>query len=388
MKIVIVEPLAHRAGHYTQELYSFCHCLAPYVDRVDVLTPFGFKEEWDTIGSCFVHKLLVHSITGVARFDSTSAPVYRVQWLFNKSAALSIKRLRPDVVHLWGYKSTFPVWSFLRRGKINAMVVMTLKAVKRLHPPILHLKLLASLQENLSYHLLRNLADSYVVHTEEMAKQAKQIGIKENEITLIPTGIDKHDPTITKEEARRRLGLPPEAFLLLLFGVMREEKSAFEILRLSKSLPDNVMLYVVGEDWTSQGIQSFLDKEGTQQNVISNLRYVPETEMEIHFRACDAVIIASRPEFAGESGVLLRAAEYEIPILSAAHGHSGKLVRNEKIGMVFEYGSLVSFQDAVQELAGTLRHDPLVFKSRMKHFKQSRDWELIIPQYLRLYDRR
>ena len=34
MNVVIVEPLAHRAGHYTQESYSFCHCLAPYVVEV------------------------------------------------------------------------------------------------------------------------------------------------------------------------------------------------------------------------------------------------------------------------------------------------------------------------------------------------------------------
>jgi glycosyltransferase involved in cell wall biosynthesis len=122
--------------------------------------------------------------------------------------------------------------------------------------------------------------------------------------------------------------------------------------------------------------------------VISNLRYLPETEVGMHFRACDAGIIASRPEFVGESGVLLRAAEYEIPILASAHGHSGMLVRNEQLGTVFEYGNPVSFQTAVQELASTLRNDPCFFKSRMKHFKQSRDWELIIPQYLRLYDHR
>jgi glycosyltransferase involved in cell wall biosynthesis len=355
---------------------------------VDVLTPFGFKEERSTIDSCFVHKLLVNSKTGIARFDTTTAPGYRVQWQFYKSAAINIKRLRPDIVHLWGYKSTFPLWSFLRRRKNNPRVVMMLKAVKRLHPSILHSKLLASLQENLSYYLLRNLADSYIVHTEEMANQAKEIGIRESGIALIPTGIDKHDPTIIKEEARRRLRLPPGAFLLLLFGVLREEKSVFEILRLARSLPDNVMLYVVGEDWTHEGVQSFLDKEGERQNVISNLRYLPETEVEMHFRASDAVIIASRSEFVGESGVLLRAAEYEIPILAADHGHSGMLVRNEQLGTVFEYGNPVSFQTAVQELASTLRHDPFFFKSRMKHFKQSRDWEHIIPQYLRLYDHR
>jgi glycosyltransferase involved in cell wall biosynthesis len=219
-----------------------------------------------------------------------------------------------------------------------------------------------------------------------MAKQAKAIGIGENEIAIIPTGIDEHDPTITKEEARRRLRLPPGVFLLLLFGVLREEKSVFEILRLAKTLSDNIMLYIVGEDWTPGGVQSFIDKEGAQQNVICNLQYLPETEVEVHFRACDAVIIASRPEFAGESGVLLQAAEYEIPILAAAHGHSGMLIRKEKIGMVFEYGNAISFQAAVRELVNTLRRDPFFFKISMKHFKQSRDWEHIISQYLRLYD--
>ena len=183
-----------------------------------------------------------------------------------------------------------------------------------------------------------------------MAVQAKSIGIKEKKIVLIPTGIDQRDSASAKDEARKVLRLPPEPFLLLLFGVLREEKSVFEILRLTKILPDNVMLYVVGEDWTMLGVPAFLEKEGIEQKVICNIRYIPELEVEMHFRASDAVIIASRPEFAGESGVLLRAVEFEIPILSAAHGHTGMLVRKEEIGRVFEYGNPGSFQSAISEL--------------------------------------
>ena len=174
MKIVIVEPLAHRAGHYTQELYSYCRCLAPFVDRVDVLTPFGFKEEWGPLDSCSVHKLLVDSKTGVALFETLTPPGYRVQWQFYKKAAQQIKKLRPDIVHLWGYKSTLPLWSFLRRRKNDPRTVATLKAVKRLHSPILHSALLGLLQENLSYVLLKRLADAYVVHTERDGGAGKE----------------------------------------------------------------------------------------------------------------------------------------------------------------------------------------------------------------------
>ena len=387
MNIVIVEPLGHHAGHYTQELYSFCSCLAPHVESVHVLTPFGFKEQWNPIDKCTVHKLLFDPNTGTARFTSMHGPLYRPQWQFYKSASMSIRELRPDVVHVWGFKSILPLWRFLRHRNNSPKTVMTLKAVLRNHAPVLGSTMLASLKEKLSYRLLRAFADLYIVHTKQLSEQAKGIGISDANIILIPTGIDKHDPTITKEEARIKLGLPLSKFLLLFFGVLREEKGVFEVLARVNSLPENALLYIVGEDWTQERVESIVQREGLQQKVICNLSYVQERDVEMHFRASDAVIIAPRAEFVGESGVLLRAAEFGIPILAAEHGHTSTVVREENIGAVFNKDDRLSFQAAVQQLMNDLHRSPHFFNAAMSRFRQSREWSQIVAQYLQVYGR-
>ncbi len=425
MKIAIVEPNAHLAGHYSAELYDFCRFLVPHVEHIDIITPFGFKENLGEVSSppkadqlqrspsrpmanCKVHALLNERKIRPDRHEMNHKP-YGFQWEFYKRAAGLFSLLRPDIVHVWGYKSVFPLWYFLRKKKVKSKIVMTLKAVKRAHFPVLGLRVLGALQGEFSYRFLKKFADCYVVHTDELRDQAAEIGIENTKLKVIPTGIHEHHSLLTKEESRCRLkiplglGLPSDAFLLLLFGALREEKGICEILEHAKTLPENVYLYLVGEDWTHDGISSLVKSHEVETKVVLHLHYIPEKEMELYFRASDAVIISHQPEFVGESGVLLRAMEYGIPVIAANHGYSGRVVRSgnipkgSSIGVTFDLNSAASFNEAVLELMKRVQpkaDQSLAEKKKnsamcdgIAKFKAQHNWEEIIQLYLGVYER-
>ena len=71
--IVIVEPKAHLAGHFTAELKNFCTSLSSFVNKIIILTPFGFKEILELPDNCSAINLLniEKPVSGINKSDFT-----------------------------------------------------------------------------------------------------------------------------------------------------------------------------------------------------------------------------------------------------------------------------------------------------------------------------
>jgi glycosyltransferase involved in cell wall biosynthesis len=361
LKIVIIEPNAHFAGHYSQELHSFCQHLAPRVESVVLLTPHGFRDEWLMRG-------------------------YGHLWSFYKSARKVVRELDPDIIHVWGYFSVFPMWFFLRDPRWRGRIVITVKSVRRIRDPILGSQSVASLQGRIADFLLARLASRYVVHTQEMFQQAVGIGIDPSLLRIIPTGIEEGGEGVTREMARARLDLGLDFSVVLLFGVWREEKGIMETLSFVRGAPRMIRFVVAGEDWTDGALQKRIVSLGIQDRVSLHLGYVPESEVEGYFRASDVVLIGHRPEFAGESGVLLRAMEFGIPVLVCEGSHAASVVQSKKIGAIFEFGNAQSFSRSLAELTTLSSNARADMQENIQKIRKERSWSVLMRSYLQMYE--
>jgi len=99
---------------------------------------------------------------------------------------------------------------------------------------------------------------------------------------------------IPKDEARRHLGLPADALVLLTFGIVRQYKGLRTLLeavpRIRAAASRDVVLLVAGEFWEDK--RPYLDLIERLQigdSVRVDDRYIPDEEVPAYFCAADAL---------------------------------------------------------------------------------------------------
>ena len=192
MHLIIIEPNAHNSGHYTEELFQFCKHIIKYFEKISVITPFGFKEEWDDISNCEVFKLLNDPISNNSYLERSFHLLYGYQWEFFRCARRFINSLhfREAIVHVWDYKSFFPVWFFLNNCKYQ--LIINLKTVHREQVAFGGSKFIGNIQGRISKKLISRLGDKYIVHTPTVLTEAIQIGIPKRKIYNVGIGVEEN----------------------------------------------------------------------------------------------------------------------------------------------------------------------------------------------------
>ncbi len=119
-----------------------------------------------------------------------------------------------------------------------------------------------------------------------------------------PAGVEGID----RAEARRRLKLPPDAFVVGHFGFITRPKQPGAVIggfrALREEFPGSVLM-MVGADHTGGALGRLIDQVGVPDSV-RMAGYVALEEFYVHLRACDAVINLRYPTAGESSGTLAR----------------------------------------------------------------------------------
>ncbi len=162
----------------------------------------------------------------------------------------------------------------------------------------------------LSGHVVR-ASRAVVVHTS-VAREQVQDEVPGMPVTVIPHHAGLPPPELTRvsrEEARARLGLPADAFLVGQFGFITKPKQPAAVLdafgRLLARRPDALLL-VVGENLVGVGVEEMLRRRGLQERVRMT-GYVDRTRFHLFLKAVDAVVNLRYPSAGEASGTFTRA---------------------------------------------------------------------------------
>ncbi len=143
---------------------------------------------------------------------------------------------------------------------------------------------------------------------------------------------------------KRQLGIEAHRRVFLLFGAINDRKGIYQLLDALEQLPSQELsqacILIVGSlaDATdADQIRSRIDhiEQSCAVQLIHVESYVPEEDIQHYFNLSD-VVLAIYQRHVGMSGILVRAAIAQKPVLSSNYGLMGALTQRHQLGLAID----------------------------------------------------
>ena len=255
----------------------------------------------------------------------------------------SLQRILREKVHVWQLhwpERRLAVDSFSRALSNVLLFLMTIdlarargvKILYTLHNLSSHELCYPRLEKWFMKALTRRL-DGYVTFTETGMKAFEERVPVRKDIPafVIPRGHYRgaYPDRITPREARATLGIPSEAKVVLFFGLIRSYKGVPQLVRAFREISDpEALLCVVGQPYTPALEQAVVSEASDDPRVRLHLRFVPDHDVQLYFRAADLVVLPFRQVL--NSGSAMLALSFDRPLLVPLLGALGEL--REQVG--------------------------------------------------------
>ena len=320
--------------------------LASYDER---LAKQFIDEGFDTIIYTFSYQYPGFLFPGTTQFSSEPAPenipikvkinsVNPFNWI---AVGNELKKLKPDiiVVRYWLPFMGPCFGTILRRVKKNK-----------------HTKVVC-IADNIFPHEKRpgdkifttyflKPVDGFITMSEKVLKDLKEFA-KNKPAQFVPHPLyDNFGEIISKEEARKKLGINQDEKVILFFGFIRKYKGLDILLEAMKVLKDKISsfppwglgglkLLIAGEFYEDEkNYSDLLNDPLIKNNLILHTSFIPDSEVKFYFCATDCVVQPYRN--ATQSGVTPLAYHFEKPMIVTNVGGLPSLVPDKKVGLIAE----------------------------------------------------
>ena len=241
------------------------------------------------------------------------------------------------------------------------------------------------------------IMDHLIVHTDRMKSELVQdFGIAESKIAVIPHGIMSvvPDTSLSRLEARKRLGLGAEDRVMLAFGLISPYKGLeylVEALGLLRKEKKNLTLVIAGrikecpDYW--EKIRALIDREQVNNQVVTHLRHIPDDEVEVFFKAADVLVMPYRGIF--QSGVVFLAYRFGLPVIATDVGSLKEVVVAGKNGFICKPDDAADLAETIDRFfASELYQDQERSRRQIREHAFVRySWSDIGAQTRRVYER-
>lgn len=303
---------------------------------------------------------------------------------------LSHQGNQTTVVHFLDYEYLVLALTLLTRRRLlgRHAVVVTV------HPSDFdgNWRTLAGIYKGMMRHVLRmafRRVDALVCHGEWIAARLRQQLGFTRQVLAHPYpsyAADERHP-LSKEEARRAIGVPPRQQLLLWFGVIRRNKRVDIALKMLAELPRSYSLLVAGKatEVSSAEIVSLAQSLGVTDRLFLHLRYIDEQEIPAYFHAADALVATHDASFTSASGPVSDARTYGLPVIVSDVGQLAEYVRKYGVGVVAQPGNPKAFAKAARRLLEDERVWEECVANALRAAKEL-SWESFADAHWRLYN--
>lgn len=191
---------------------------------------------------------------------------------------------------------------------------------------------------------------------------------------------------ISKAEARKILNIDEQANIMLFFGFVREYKGLKYLLQampvIKKNVPD-AQLWVVGD---------FGDEKESYFKMIDSLEirdvvktvegFIPDTEVEKYFTACDLVVLPYVS--ATQSGIVPMAFGFSRPVLVTNVGGLPDVVTDNKTGYVVESQSHSAISEKAIDFFNENRAEEFI--ENIKKEENRFSWDTFVDKLSKLVE--
>jgi glycosyltransferase involved in cell wall biosynthesis len=232
----------------------------------------------------------------------------------------------------------------------------------------------------LRYTLQR--ASRVVAVSKALKDGIARLGILQDKVTVISNGVDtqKFRP-LDKIEARRKLGMPSDAKVILSVGHLTENKGfdlLIEAVRiLSQRYPTPIHVAIVGDGIFRGKLLKAVtaSKLGNRVRLAGN---VPHEDLRLWYSAADLFCLASGIE--GWPNVLLESLACGTPVVATPTGGIPEIIRSEEIG-------LLTARDPREIAAALERGLERCWQSdNLTQYAQEHSWERVALSVRRIFE--
>jgi len=177
----------------------------------------------------------------------------------------------------------------------------------------------------------------FVTMSEKVNEDLKTFTQKHS-INIVHPIYDNFGDIVSKEEARKHLGLPVNEKIILFFGFIRKYKGLdllLEAMNDSRIKEANIKLLIAGEFYDNkEEYETIISKYNLANSLYLRTQFIDNSEVKFYLGAADFVIQPYK--HATQSGVTPLAYHFEKPMLVTNVGGLANLVPHLKVGVVTE----------------------------------------------------
>lgn len=176
-----------------------------------------------------------------------------------------------------------------------------------------------------AYRWIYRIPHAIVAHSDRVARQlTAEFGVAPSRITTISIGLNEEMPTtrLSVEEARKRLNLPVAESVVLFFGKVEPYKGVDLLAEAWGAVKAPGTRAVVAgwcpDESYARTIRAAMARSSRSESLEWREGFVPNDEVAIWLRACDAVVMPYRNIY--QSGVVFLCLRFGIPLIATRVG--------------------------------------------------------------------
>ena len=193
-----------------------------------------------------------------------------------------------------------------------------------------------------------NSADKIIVPSFYLKNIVSRWGVKEDKIKVVYNAFKPSKTSISREEARQKLGL--NGVILVSAGRLVPWKGFGVLVKimsdLLKKIPD-LKLLIIGDGPRREVLKLQITNHKLQKNVFL-VGEVPREKVLMYLCAGDLFVLNTGYE--GLSHQLLEAMAVGIPIVTTDLGGNPELIKNKESGLLVEYNNKEELKNAIMDL--------------------------------------
>jgi D-inositol-3-phosphate glycosyltransferase len=313
------------------------------------------------------------------------AKIYRILAYYSR-LILYAATAKPRIFHiLWNNKfemfdRTLLMLYYRLLGKAVVLTAHNVNKLKRDSADTALNRLTLRIQYRLAHHIF--------VHTPKMKSELlEEFGVPPGRVTVIPFGINNSVPNtnLSTGEAKKRLGIHENHKTLLFFGRIKPYKGLEFLIPAFQEIirgASDYRLIIAGQlempsDSYWESIQKEIQKYVVTGQIIPRFEFIPDSEIEVYFKAADALVLPYKEIF--QSGVIFLGYNFGLPVLAADVGSLNEDIVEGATGFVFRPGDPIDLARAIERyFASDLFAELEKHRREIRVFAMKRhSWEVV-----------
>ncbi|WP_018412980.1 glycosyltransferase [Methyloversatilis thermotolerans] len=200
-------------------------------------------------------------------------------------------------------------------------------------------------------------ADRVFSVSASLADIAAGLGIARSKLQVVGNGVDtgKFHP-VDRDQARRSLGIPDTATVLISVGGLTERKGFHRVIELLPALRSELpgLLFLIVGGASAEGDRGPQLKQQVRDlgldDCVRFLGTLPPEALKHPLSAADVFVLATRNE--GWANVFLEAMACGLPVVTTDVGGNREVVCRDELGAVVPFGDAAALQGALREALG------------------------------------